>query len=178
MCSVCGESYGELNSSSHVGGTEVRGSKNVSCTEDGYTGDTFCLGCGARLGEGKAIPATGHSGGEATCKDQAVCSVCGESYGELNSSKHLQLRHIAAKEATSAETGNTEYWYCDDCRRCFADEAGLREIDRHDTVIAKLPEEPETGDRGNPALWLGLLAASGIAAGAALLKKRRDSSAG
>ena len=178
VCSVCGESYGELNSSSHVGGTEVRGSKNASCTGDGYTGDTFCLGCGARLSEGRAIPATGHSGGEATCKDQAVCSVCGESYGELNSSKHLQLRHIAAKEATSAETGNIEYWYCDDCRRCFADEAGLREIDRHDTVIAKLPEEPETGDRGNPALWLGLLAASGIAAGTALLKKRRDSSAG
>ena len=178
VCSVCGESYGELNGDNHVGGSEVRGSKNASCTEDGYTGGTFCLGCGTLLSEGKAIPATGHSGGEATCKDRAVCSICGESYGELDGSKHLHLRHIAAKEATSAEVGNPEYWYCDDCRRCFADEAGLREMDRRDTVIAKLPEEPETGDRGNPALWLGLLAASGIAAGAALLKKRRDSSAG
>ncbi len=44
----------------HGGETELRGSVEESCTEAGYTGDTYCLICEEKLATGEAIPATGH----------------------------------------------------------------------------------------------------------------------
>ena len=44
------------NPDNHDGGTEVRNAKDATYTEEGYTGDTYCLGCNAMLAEGKVIP--------------------------------------------------------------------------------------------------------------------------
>ena len=76
-----------------------------------------------------------HSGGTATCKGKAVCTVCGEEYGELASH---ELTHIAEKAATAAEVGNTEYWHCDICGKYFSDEDGTNEIELTATVLPKL----------------------------------------
>ncbi len=32
--------------------TELRDAKKATCTEDGYTGDTYCLDCGQLFGQG------------------------------------------------------------------------------------------------------------------------------
>ena len=40
----------------HVGGTEVLNAKDATYTEEGYTGDTYCLGCGNKIAGGHAIP--------------------------------------------------------------------------------------------------------------------------
>lgn len=40
--------------------TEIKGAKEASCTEAGYTGDTVCTSCGTVLTPGAAIPAPGH----------------------------------------------------------------------------------------------------------------------
>ena len=40
----------------HVGGTEVRNAKDATYTEEGYTGDTYCLGCNTKLTSGTVIP--------------------------------------------------------------------------------------------------------------------------
>ena len=82
----------------------------------------------------------GHTGGEATCAAKAVCEICGEEYGELDSTNH-NLEKITAKDATVTETGNKEYWHCKDCDKYFADENGIDEIALADTVIPKLPPE-------------------------------------
>lgn len=37
--------------------TEIRDAKEATCTENGYTGDTYCLDCGKLLAEGEEIPA-------------------------------------------------------------------------------------------------------------------------
>ncbi len=76
-----------------------------------------------------------HSGGKASCKNKAVCKICGEEYGNL--APH-ELTHIAAKSATAAETGNTEYWHCDICDQYFSDENTTDKITPSDTVIPKL----------------------------------------
>ena len=106
-----------------------------------------------------------HTGGTATCTDKAICEVCGESYGELDSNNHADLKHIEAKAATKTAEGNTEYWYCEDCGKYFSDKDGAKEITKADTVTAKLPEEkptsPKTGDTSNLALWIALLFISG-----------------
>ena len=39
--------------------TEVRNAKEATATEDGYTGDTYCLDCGTLISAGAVIPATG-----------------------------------------------------------------------------------------------------------------------
>lgn len=44
--------------------TEVRDAVEATCTEDGYTGDTYCLDCGEKIAEGEVIPAAGHTPGE------------------------------------------------------------------------------------------------------------------
>lgn len=82
----------------------------------------------------------GHTGGEATCAAKAVCEICGEEYGELDSTNH-NLEKITANDATVTETGNKEYWHCKDCDKYFADENGIDEIALADTVIPKLPPE-------------------------------------
>ena len=56
------------------------------------------------------------------------------------------LEKISAKDATVTETGNTEYWHCLDCDKCFADENGTDEITLDDTVISKLPPEIIEGE--------------------------------
>lgn len=97
-CSLCGTDFdgekrvlGTLtifrDSNRHTGGTEIRGSKEAKCVEEGYTGDTYCTGCGEELAKGNVIPATGHVFGEwkvteeatadRTGKKERVCTVCG-----------------------------------------------------------------------------------------------------
>lgn len=46
VCTSCGAEYGEYNSDNHAGETEVRKKQSATCTKDGYTGDTYCKGCG------------------------------------------------------------------------------------------------------------------------------------
>ena len=82
-------------------------------------------------------------GGEATCVDRAVCDDCGHEYGEVDPSSHASLTHVEAKEATTSAEGNTEYWYCAACGKYFSDAAATKEIQKSDTVIAKLPDTPD-----------------------------------
>ena len=122
-----------------------------------------------------------HTGGTATCTDKAICETCGESYGELNANNHADMKHIDAKAATKTAEGNTEYWYCEDCNKYFADKDGAKEITKADTVTAKLPEEkptsPKTGDTSNLALWIALLFISGgaVTATTIISKKKKHS---
>lgn len=47
------------------------------------------------------------------------------------------LTHVLAKDPTTSEVGNIEYWYCAACGRYFADSTGAKEITKADTVIPK-----------------------------------------
>ena len=89
------------------------------------------------------------SGGKATCKDKAICEICGDSYGSLDPNNHADLKHIDAKAATAAAEGNIEYWYCDGCKKYFSDAAAKTEITQADTVTAKLPQ-PTTPPTATP----------------------------
>ena len=138
-CTVCGEQYGETDKSVHDGGTEVRGARAAGCTAAGYTGDTHCKGCGGKISSGTDIPATGHTGGKATCVRGAVCEVCGNAYGEIDPKNHASaLVRVPATAATVAAEGNVEHWRCPDCGALFADADGARGLEPGDVVTGKL----------------------------------------
>ena len=145
-----GHTYGEWVSNGD--GTHTR-----QCTVDGCTGS-----------ETKDC-----SGGKATCKDKAVCEVCGKAYGELDPKNHTNLQHIPAKAATEDAEGNIEYWYCGGCNRYYRDKDGTKEIKKTDTVTAKLPKSPKTGDTSNLMLWIALLFISGGACTVLTVKRKK-----
>ena len=87
-----------------------------------------------------------HSGGKATCTQNAVCEFCKASYGSPDQNNHTDLKHIDAKAATAAEEGNIAYWYCDGCKKYFSDAAATKEITKAATVTAKLPPKITAGD--------------------------------
>ena len=118
------------------------------------------------------------SGGKATCAEKAVCEVCGKAYGELDPKNHTALKHIPAKAATEDAEGNIEYWYCEGCNKYYSDKDGTKEIKKADTVMAKLPKSPQTGDNSNLMLWIALLLASGgIVTGTTVISKKKKHSA-
>ena len=46
----------DYDPTNHVGGTEVLNAKDATYTEEGYTGDTYCLSCNAKIASGTVIP--------------------------------------------------------------------------------------------------------------------------
>ena len=116
----------------------------------------------------------GHTGGTATCTDKAVCEVCGKAYGEPDPKNHTDLKHVPAKAATEDAEGNIEYWHCGSCNKYYSDKDGTKEIKKADTVTAKLPKTPPTGDTSSLSLWIALvLAGGGAATGAAALSRKK-----
>ena len=118
----------------------------------------------------------GHTGGTATCAEKAVCEVCSKSYGELDPKNHTNLKHFPAKAATKTAEGNIEYWYCSGCKKYYKDATATQEIKQADTVTAKLPQTPPTGDTSNLALWIALLLVSGgavIATTVVVIRKKK-----
>ena len=111
-------------------------------------------------------------GGKATCAEKAVCEVCGKAYGELDPKNHTDLKHIPAKAATEDAEGNIEYWHCGGCDKYYSDKDGTKEIAKADTVTAKLPKSPPTGDNSNLMLWIALLLASGGVCTALTVKRK------
>ena len=167
------------------GGLEPDGKDGVYSatitTASYYTATGFQVTATAKTEDGFAFTVSkditivdGHTGGVATCVKMAVCEVCGESYGEVDSGNHAGLVRVAAKAATTEAEGNIEYWHCKDCGKYFRDAAAGQEIALADTVTAKLPTPP-TGDSGM-ALWLAALAVS-FGLGAAVLTRRRKNRA-
>lgn len=140
---------------------------------------------------GGSIVCDSHVGGTATCTSKAVCDICGDEYGEINTANHTNLVKTEAKPATTTAMGNTEYWYCDGCDKYFSDEAGTKEISLKDTVIPKLTEDTaggttddtqkpqtdentQTGDDSNILPIIAVMALAAAGAAATVIYRRRE----
>ena len=65
--------------------TIVRDAMEPTCTEEGYTGDTWCLDCGRRLSVGEVIPATGHTW------ENGSCIHCGAQDGNVGTGTFVDV---------------------------------------------------------------------------------------
>ncbi len=129
-----------IDSDNHAGGTEVRGKVEATCSENGYTGDTYCLGCGEKLADGTTIPATGnHTDDNGQWESDSAdhwhtCGVCGTTFDKA--------AHEGGEATCSAKAT---------CETCGA-EHGELDPDNHvnteirDAVAATEESEGYTGD--------------------------------
>ena len=94
-CETCENGYTnkktELASDNHEGGTEVRDALAAMCNENGYTGDTYCLGCDKKIADGETIEA-----------DPSVHT-------------HVDMKVYEKLEATCQTEGYEAYEYCSAC---------------------------------------------------------------
>lgn len=166
-----GHTFGDWTSNGD--GTHTRQCTADGCTEGVETDNCTDEGKNHKCDIcGKII--SNHIGGKETCRDKAVCEVCGKSYGELDPNNHTDLKHFPAKAATEDSEGNIEYWYCSGCGKYYSDKDGTKEIAKADTVTAKLPKYPQTGDNSNLMPWFALLLASGGAViGTTVVSKKK-----
>lgn len=181
-CTVCGSTLPALGHTwgawtSNGNGTHTRACKRDSAHTETKScvdadRDHMCDACGQTI--------SGHTGGTATCTAKAVCSVCGQSYGAVDTANH-DLKHTAAKEPGAFVPGRIEYWTCRTCGKYFADAGGAKEISRDDIIIPRLGAAADSeGGKASPATFdagIGVSAVTAVTslAGLALLRrKRRD----
>ena len=131
--------------------TETRNAKDATCTEPGYTGDTYCKDCGEKIGTGTAIPAKGHTevideAVAATCTTPGKtegkhCSVCNEvlvAQKEIPAKGHSWDAGVITTAATCENAGVKTYT----CTVCNATKTEAINATGHTSV--KVAEQPAT----------------------------------
>ena len=127
--------------------TEIINKKDATCGVEGYTGDTYCKDCGEKLAAGTTIEKKPHTvGTTATCISKAVCSVCGENFGEVDATNHVHTTVKNRKEATCTQTGYTGDTYCTDCNKLLETSKELAALG-HD-YKATVTKQPTTTEEG------------------------------
>ena len=150
-CATCGAEYGQLNPANHAGGTTVINAvePNHKTQQNGYSGDTKCLGCGEIIAYGQVVKADDHvpanmwsndathhwkecnvvgcgvvingskaphssekAENKATCQKQAVCDVCGVSYGAVAEHDFMaEIKSAQTQKSAGNCRDNAVYYY-------------------------------------------------------------------
>ena len=123
-CTVCNTTKTEVIPATGHQHKEVRNAKKATCTEDGYTGDTYCTDCNTKLESGTVINKLGHTWDngvitkEATETEEGVktytCKTCGETKTEsIPMAYHHWDQGTVTKEPTCTEKGEKTH-HCTD----------------------------------------------------------------
>ena len=72
------------------------------------------------------------SNGDGTHSRRCTCNAV-----ETQNHHGDKLKHVVAKDATTSEEGNIEYWHCEACEKYFSDADAKNEITQAQTVIPK-----------------------------------------
>ena len=108
-CTICGQKYGNLaahnyktewstDETNHWHECSVCGDKKDEAAHVDANKDHNCDVCGKKTSD--------HTGGTATCKEKATCTICGQKYGEL----------AAHNYKTEWSTDETNHWH--ECSVC------------------------------------------------------------
>ena len=154
-CTVCNTTKTEVIPATGHQHKEVRNAKKATCTEDGYTGDTYCKDCGAKLESGTVINKLGHTWDngvitkEATETEEGIktytCKTCGETKTEaIEALGHKMGAYHVTKEATCTEEGVET----SECERCDHKETKAIAKKAHTPGEAKVEKEPTCTEAG------------------------------
>lgn len=126
-CDTCSRFYIEVNGVKQETSIIVIGatghsmthveSKDATCTEEGNIEYWHCANCDKYFSD---------EDGNNEITDTSTITI-----GALGHN----LTHVGDVAATCTADGNTEYWYCETCKKYFSDENATTEIDLADTVV-------------------------------------------
>ena len=105
----------------------LKNARRATCAKAGYTGDTYCKDCNAKLSSGKTIAKKAHTWDAGKVTKKATCTVKGTktytckickatktSSIAATGHRHTELRNV--KKATCGQEGYTGDTYCKDCK--------------------------------------------------------------
>ena len=136
-CEKCNAEYGEKNPENHA-------SDKVTYEKSGAEGHKRKADCC-----GATVSTEAHSGGEATCKQSAVCTKCGEAYGELGDHSYTdscdESCNVCELVRMPGHEDKNSDGVCDKCNDVLrvGDEQGTDGEDQSDTA-----DETETETDG------------------------------
>ena len=158
----------------HDGETEVRGVVVANCHTDGYTGDTYCLGCGEKIadGENTGKDMTKHDGETevrgvvaANCSTDGYtgdtyCLGCGEKIatGE-NTGKDYTIHSTTetvtkyAKEPGYTFKGYTGDIYCAACDHLISNGEDIDKLSIADNATVKSANEILAAEEATPGTY-------------------------
>lgn len=128
-----------------------------SCTLKGYTIEECIVdGCDAtrKVNETDKVP---HTGGTATCKDKAVCTVCHQPYGGY--ADHVYTTEVIT-EPTCTQQG-IQKTICSVCGKSY-ESAIPKEVHKAEIVVVSEPTCTEPGTYNEVCKWCGTTLAEGL----------------
>ncbi|MBQ7066670.1 MAG: leucine-rich repeat protein [Lachnospiraceae bacterium] len=97
-----------VEATGHIGETEVKDAKAATCAEEGYTGDTYCKDCGAKIVTGtKMDKSTAHTWDNGVVTKEATATEKGEKTYTCSVCKTTKKEEIPALGAPEVGTTNT-----------------------------------------------------------------------
>ena len=126
-CTVCkGTKKEDIPATGHKNKV-LKNARQATCAKAGYTGDTYCKDCNAKLSSGKTIAKKAHTWDAGKVTKKATCTVKGTktytckickatktSSIAATGHRHTELRNV--KKATCGQEGYTGDTYCKDCK--------------------------------------------------------------
>ena len=126
-CTVCkGTKKEDIPATGHRNKV-LKNARQATCAKAGYTGDTYCKDCNAKLSSGKTIAKKAHTWDAGKVTKKATCTVKGiktytckickatkTSSIAATGHRHTELRNV--KKATCGQEGYTGDTYCKDCK--------------------------------------------------------------
>ena len=198
-CSVCAlQETEDLSNCQHLN-TQLMDATAATCTEDGFTGKSYCNDCGVFLDMGQVIPATGHSftewaadlGGKNNVRS---CQNCNRTESEPIACAHEHKIRKDEIEPTCSTEGFTGDIYCGDCGIFLYKGAKIPAIGNHtfgdwvtnnltasrtckecgyvETTVASNPEVPKK-EVDYLSICAGIAVLGGGAAVVVILKKKK-----
>ena len=144
-CSKCGKILQAQNEIPALGhDLEHHDGQPATCTEKGWEEYVTCKREGCEHTTYEEIPALDHTGGTATCTEQATCERCNEKYGNALGHKYGDL--IPKTEPTCSATGVEEHYKCSACDKVFKNDEHKTETTLDDLTIAINPAAHNFGE--------------------------------
>ena len=134
QCLTCGKTENRATGKKapeHQHKPVLKNARNATCSESGYSGDTYCSECNQLITAGKTVPATGEHDyqfsrtlTEATCSkggtEEYKCKNCGKTETGTtakNPDRHTAVQdNVGRKAETCQEDGYTGDSVCRDCQ--------------------------------------------------------------
>ncbi len=191
-CTMCGKNFADstgtiemsdatipVNAQNHTGGTEIRDAVKATSEAEGYTGDTYCLGCGARIASGTVIPKLTTDNPDAPAASEATTepSITRPSQPSTTTVPEKEAASNAAKaeDEEKTQTQETELPNEDASEPSQTPQANGDEstIQKSDSAVQETEEQNQESGSGILVYVVLVLAAGCVIFGAVLYLWRR-----